>query len=74
MQAHQSGGTFLSLTVGDVRDKVPRFQYMQTEAPLEKLDVEADDLELEQEARQEMAQLIESPNSVCLFWDVGMAL
>lgn len=74
MQAHQYSSSFLSLTIVDVRDKFQRDKYMETEKPFEKLDAEADDLQLEQEARREMAELIESPDSVCLFLDVGMAL
>lgn len=74
MQTRQSGGLFLSLTVVDVRDKTQKFEYMQTETILEKLDAEADDVDLEQEARREMAELIKSPDSVCLFSDIGTAL
>ncbi|KAL1944706.1 hypothetical protein VTO73DRAFT_3136 [Trametes versicolor] len=74
MQACQSGGSFLSLTVVDAGDKAKWDKYLETEDLFKGIDEEASELKLAKEAKEETAELIESPDNVCLFFDVGMAL
>ncbi|OJT09120.1 Vegetative incompatibility protein HET-E-1 [Trametes pubescens] len=66
MQACQSGGSFLSLTVVDARDKAKKDEFMQTEDFFKELDMETSDLRLAQEVKKEVAELMEYPERVCI--------
>lgn len=69
MQACQARSSLFSLTVVYARDPAKRVKYLGTENVFEGVDEEASYLQLAKEAKEETAELMESPDSVYHFLD-----